>query len=192
MNLLLFSLLTRRDIFAHAALAASVPNGPDIYFYSEVTPESCLQLTKAVREKSAVCVSAQNKFGLESPPPISLHIQSRGGSLFPAFHVCDLLGACNVHTHIEGMVASSACGKRRFMTQHSFMLLHEPSIVVSEGKYSDIALEKANMDTIFNAMIEVYERHSALTRDQVRRLLFAERYLSSQECLEYGLVDEIL
>ena len=79
-----------------------------------------------------------------NPKPIRLYITSNGGSVHQVFSAIDtILGMkVPVHTVCKGFVASagtllSLAGKRRFITENSYMLIHELR-TGSWGKFTEI------------------------------------------------------
>ena len=78
------------------------------------------------------------------------------------------------------------------MTKNSFMLIHELRTGV-EGKYSDIMDEKENCDKLMNVIRDIYLEKTAgkLTQEFLEKTLKRDILLSSSECLDVGLVDEI-
>lgn len=158
-----------------------------VFFYTDVSAESTLELCNAIRDTHTTT---------------HVHIQSHGGSAMAAFHVCDFFHVYPtvIHTHVEGIAASAASlmsvsGDVRTMSPHSFLLLHQPSMTPSSQEkmtYSDLQDESYNMHLVLEQMIDVYVSHSRLNRTSARELIMTERYLTSNECLQLGLVDAVL
>tara|TARA_Y100000991_G_C21782532_1_gene267805 strand:- start:209 stop:613 length:405 start_codon:yes stop_codon:yes gene_type:complete len=133
-----------------------------------------------------------------SPPPINLHIQSEGGSLYHALYIIDLIRELNtpVHTYIDGFAASAATlisvvGTKRYMTENSLMLIHQLSGSES-GKYYELEDQMNNMDILMNIIRKIYLNYSTITPNYLEYLLQKDLWLESKTCLEYGLVDEII
>ena len=78
------------------------------------------------------------------------------------------------------------------MTQHSIMLIHQPSVDIPQSKFAEIKDEAYNLELLFDAMLDIYVSHSKLEKNQVRNMILNERYLTATECLKYGFIDEIL
>ncbi len=169
----------------------------DIYFYAPVTQRTCFELKNKLNLlefKSNIFVS-QYKM---SPPPINLHIQSEGGSLYHALYIIDLIRELNtpVHTYIDGFAASAATlisvvGTKRYMTENSLMLIHQLSGSES-GKYYELEDQMNNMDILMNIIRKIYLNYSTITPNYLEYLLQKDLWLESKTCLEYGLVDEII
>lgn len=172
---------------------------PEVFFYDDVTVESCLKLQQEIRGQGILSRNIRQQLKLSHYPPIDLHIQSDGGILSSALNVCDFIESFDlpVHTYIEGSVASSAsliavCGDRRFMTKRSTLLIHEPSTDLGVAKQSVMQDEAHNMNLLCSFMVDIYTSRSKLQRKQVLHMIQNEKYLNASECLRFGLVDEII
>tara|TARA_Y100000746_G_scaffold232285_1_gene248641 strand:+ start:650 stop:1279 length:630 start_codon:yes stop_codon:yes gene_type:complete len=171
---------------------------PEVFLYDDISVDSCLTLQKELRENGVLSRTIQQQLKLETYPPISLHIQSDGGTLSSALNVCDFIESFDVpiHTHVEGLVASAAslisvCGDYRYMTKRSTMLIHQPSAEAS-GSVAFIQDEAHNMRLMYDLMIDIYVEHSKLKKNDVIRMIENEKYLNASDCLRFGLIDEIV
>tara|TARA_B110000114_G_C14720467_1_gene249056 strand:- start:56 stop:523 length:468 start_codon:yes stop_codon:yes gene_type:complete len=142
--------------------------------------------------------SKQLKIKYNKVFPIHLHIQSGGGTLMPTFFVCDIIKSLDtpVYIFIDGFVASAAslisvCGSKRYMTKHSFMLIHQLQSQ-SSGKFSEMKDEIQNLDFFMENVEDVYIQNSNITKHELRQLLSNELWINSRECMRLGLVDEII
>ena len=62
----------------------------DVYFYAPVTQRSCFELKNKLMDLDAKSKIFQVQYKIE-PPPIHLHIQSEGGSLYHTLYMICLL-----------------------------------------------------------------------------------------------------
>ena len=104
-----------------------------IYFYSGVTRPKILQLNKFIFNLNVKMLSKTGPLEYE-PPPIKLHINSYGGSVFAGLAALDYIknSKVPVHTIIDGCAASAATlmscvGTHRQMHRNSCMLVHQLS-----------------------------------------------------------------
>ena len=166
------------------------PDNRSLYFYGDVTDESCFWLSKTLEEFS--------QKGDENEP-IHLHIQSIGGSLIPTFNVVDTIERIPspVYTYVDGFAASAASlisvvGKKRYMGKHSLILLHQLS-AKNEGTYNNMVDEMLNLNKMMEFLKDIYLEHSKLNRDKLIDILSHDnRWMDAQLSLKYGLVDEII
>ena len=104
-----------------------------IYFYSGVTRPKILQLNKYIFNLNVNMLSKTGPLEYE-PPPIKIHINSYGGSVFAGLAALDYIknSKVPVHTIIDGCAASAATmmscvGTHRQMHRNSCMLVHQLS-----------------------------------------------------------------
>jgi len=167
-----------------------------IYFYSEVDRDTIRELIEGLREAEDYCLQTKRQMNLKKVP-IYLHINSYGGCIFSALNAIDYIEACSVpvYTIIEGSTASagtliSVCGKKRFIRPNAHMLIHQLS---SEcwGKMSELEDEFSNLKAIMSKLKTIYKDHTAIPKNELKRLLKHDLWLNSDQCLEYGLVDDL-
>ena len=169
----------------------------NIYFYGAVSESSTLQLKNKLDELDLHSQITAIHYKIEAPP-IHLHIQSYGGSLLHTFYIMDVIKTLKtpVYTYIDGFAASAAtlmsvCGKRRFMTESSVMLVHQLSSGAS-GKFEEIKNEYSNLVEFMEIIKKTYLNNSNISSDNLDVLLKQDLWLNSKKSLEYGFIDEII
>ena len=169
----------------------------NLYFYGPVSQESTTILRTQLVELDKK--SRLFEISYDSPPlPINLHIQSGGGSLLHTYYIVDLIKNLKtpIHTYIDGFAASAAtlisvAGDKRFMTKNSMMLIHQLSSQNS-GKFLEIEDDMSNLKTMMSLLRNIYLENTNLTDEILTELLKKDLWLTSDICLEYGLVDKII
>ena len=168
-----------------------------IYFYGKVTDETCLQLTQTLKMMD-IAAKHQKVMYPQLEPVIDLHIQSGGGSLMPTLYVCDVIKNSDtpIHTYVDGYCASAAslisvCGKKRYMTKHSALLIHQLSAMAA-GKFNELKTEVNNLNSFMNSIRDIYLKNTKIDKDSLESLLKTDVWLDSDICLQYGLIDEII
>ncbi len=169
----------------------------DIYFYSPITQRSCFELKNKINELDTKSTIMHVQYKID-PPPIHLHIQSNGGSLFHTLYIVDLIKNLNtpVYTYVDGFAASAATlisvvGKKRFITKNSLMLVHQLSGSDS-GKFDELEDQMTNMKVLMSAIKMIYLNNTDINPLQLNSLLKKDLWLNAETCLLYGLVDEII
>jgi ATP-dependent protease ClpP protease subunit len=169
-----------------------------ISFYSEISDSTISNLIGVIREKNVQCCRVQYEFDLETPPPIHLHINSYGGWVFSGFAAMEQIihNKIPIYTYVDGMSASAATylsivGKKRYIYEHASMLIHQISSGFW-GKYNEFLDEKKNLDMLMDTMRGMYKEYTSMTTTMINNLLKKDLYLTAEECLKYGLVDEII
>jgi len=175
--------------------------GPDtdkdknhLYFYTDVTQASCLDLNRKITSLNKELL----KYSIEydcPPPPIFLHINSIGGDLLASFSVVDTIITSRIPivSIIEGSAASAAtiismvCHKR-YITKHSFMLIHQLSSACS-GKFQELQDDFENDKKFMALLTSLYKEHTTMSDKKIKSVLLHDIWWSSQECMEHGLVD---
>ena len=170
----------------------------EIYLYGAITQRSCFELKKLLTDMNIKMKTYQLQYNTEIPPPIHLHIQSEGGSLYHTLYIIDLIDNLDtdVYTYIDGFAASAATlisvvGKKRFMTKNSLMLIHQLSGADS-GKFNELQDQMSNMTILMSILTNVYLNYTKIDKETLSQLLKKDLWLDSETCLNYGLVDEIL
>lgn len=169
----------------------------NIYFNDDITMESVTNLNRSIRDLQNELIIMGVKNGID-PPPIKLHITTYGGLVHAAFSAiaCIKSSKIPVHTIVDGYAASagtliSVCGARRYIHRHSSMMIHE----LSAGTWGRMSMMEDQMDDLKKMMVklkEIYTNHSNLTNKQLDKILKKDSDWYADECLEKGLVDEII
>lgn len=79
------------------------------------------------------------------------------------------------------------------MSRHSMMLSHQASLPIREDllPYSELRDNTVNLHKCMDALIDIYSETSKLDKDSVKQLLGNEQFLTAQECMQCGFIDEI-
>jgi len=106
-----------------------------IYFYSEVSKKTVYELNREIRIVTQKMLDMQRKYNTD-PPPIYLHINSYGGSIFAAMSTVDIIkyNKVPIYSIVEGCAASAATlmsvvANKRFIRPHAHMLIHQLSTI---------------------------------------------------------------
>lgn len=170
--------------------------GNKIFFYDTITKKNILNLFIEVERLN-------NKLAQESQlynfsPIIELHIHSSGGELYAGVSAYDRLknNKIPIHTIIEGEACSAAtlialAGKKRYITENSMILIHQIRTWFS-GKHNDLEDEMKTANKLMDNLIGIYTMHTNMKETKLQQIIRREEYLTAQECLKMGFVDEIL
>ena len=170
-----------------------------IYFYSDVSRDSILQLNKTLHTISNdIICHAQIVQGVRDS--IFLHINSNGGELFSGIaavdHILNIQKEVKIVSVIDGVAASAASlmsivASKRLMHKHSRILIHQLSSNIW-GKYSDIEDEKLNLDNNMKMIKEIYLQYTKIPKTKLSEMLKHDIFLNASECVKNGLVDEVI
>ena len=166
--------------------------GNYVYFYSPVNTLANMELNKILVELDNQIQEVDEKGTV-----IHLHIKSGGGDVFSAFSTVDTISRLKtkVHTHIDGFAASAAtimscAGKHRTIGKHGFSMIHQCSNSF-EGKFSEIQDNLENVKCIMDTIKHFYKKHTKIPSKKLEEILKRDRYMTAEETLKYGIVDEI-
>ena len=170
--------------------------------FSRLMMERILFLGTAINDDIANIIQAQILF-LESTDPtkdIQIYVNSPGGSVSAGLGIYDTmqLAQCDVSTTCTGMAASmgavlltaGAAGKRSALP-HSRVMIHQP-LGGARGQASDILIAAQEIEKTRNELYTIISEHSGQPLEKIFADGDRDFWLSSQEALEYGMIDEIL
>lgn len=171
-------------------------NKNHIYFYTDVTQESCNELTQNINDLNKELLKYSIDYDCP-PPSIFLHINSLGGDLLSAFGVVDTIQTSRIPivSIIQGQAASAAtiismsCHKR-YMTKNSFMLIHQLSNGCY-GKFEEIKDDFENDTTFMETLYSLYQEHTTMNLKKIKKALKHDLWWNLDKCIENGLVDEV-
>ncbi|MGH6810434.1 MAG: ATP-dependent Clp protease proteolytic subunit, partial [Ensifer adhaerens] len=159
-------------------------------------------LTGPVEDQMATLVCAQLLF-LEAENPkkeIALYINSPGGVVTAGMAIYDTMQFIKpaVSTLCIGQAASMgslllAAGHKdmRFATPNSRIMVHQPSGGF-QGQASDIERHAKDILKMKRRLNEVYVKHCGRTYEEVEQTLDRDHFMSSDEALDWGLIDKVI
>ena len=168
-----------------------------IYYYAGVNRDSAAELNKKIGEIESKSLTLGYNLDID-PPTLKLLINSGGGSITAGISSMDtiLRTKVPVHTYVDGFCASAATflsvvGEKRFMSRNSYMLIHQLSTNFW-GKYSEFEDEKQNLDLMMTTIKNVYKKYTTVPMKKIDEILKHDLMWDAKQCLEYGLIDEII
>lgn len=170
--------------------------------YSRLLKERVIFLVGPINDQVANLVVAQLLF-LESENPdkeISLYINSPGGSISAGMSIYDTMQFIKpeVSTLCIGMAASmgafllqaGAKGKR-FALPNSTVMIHQP-LGGFQGQASDIEIHAKYILSLREKLYTLMAEHTGRTVEEIARDSERDNFLTAQEALDYGLIDQVL
>ncbi len=170
--------------------------------FSRLLKERIIFLNGPVHDGMSTLVVAQLLF-LESENPkkeISMYINSPGGVVTSGLSIYDTMQYVRppVSTLIVGQAASMgsllACAgapKMRFALPNSRIMVHQPSGGY-QGQATDIMIHAEETQKLKKRLNEIYSKHSGQPVEAVEAALERDNFMSPQEALEWGHLDEIV
>lgn len=136
----------------------------------------------------------------DSTKDINMYLNSPGGSIYAGLAIYDTMQhlKCDVSTTCMGMsmsmaavlLAGGAKGKR-YALPNSTILIHQP-LGGAEGQAADIEITAKEILRLRKSLYEILSHHTGQTVEKIQQDSDRNYYLSAQQAVEYGLIDEIL
>ena len=130
---------------------------------------------------------------------ITLNITSYGGDVYAMLGTIDYFKSLpvKVNTHCVGACMSAAavilaCGTgKRSMTENSTVMVHEGSAFES-GKTSDVLKGADHLKKLQSNINRIMGDVTNKSTEFWEGVSKSDTYLTAEECLEYGIIDEII
>lgn len=134
---------------------------------------------------------------------IQLYINSPGGSVTAGFAIYDTMQyiKCEVSTICIGLAASfgafllagGAKGKRMALPNTEIMI-HQPAIHGNgvQGQATDIRIVSDHIQKSKQRLNRILAQNTGRSLEEIKRDTERDHYMTAQEALEYGLIDQIL
>ena len=131
---------------------------------------------------------------------IHLYINSPGGDVVATLAMYDTMQmlSCPVATYCVGQAASGGAillaggtkGKR-YVLPHSRVMVHQPAGGVS-GQVTDIEIQAAEILRYRETLNAILAHHTGKSVEQIAKDTDRDFFLSAEQSIEYGLVDQVL
>ena len=169
--------------------------------YSRLLKDRIIFLGEEINDAVASIVVAQLLF-LESEDPskdIHLYINSPGGSVTAGMAIYDTMNYIkpDVQTVCIGQAASmgalllSAGAKgKRFALEHSRIMIHQP-LGGARGQATDIEIQAKEILRMKEMLSQILANVSGKSVEEILRDTERDNYMSAQEAVEYGLIDQV-
>ena len=142
---------------------------------------------------------------LEAEDPnadINFYINSPGGVVTAGMAIYDTMQYIkpDVSTIVMGQAASmgsllaqSGAKDKRFMLPSARHMIHQP-LGGAQGQASDIEIRAKEIVRVKRELTEVYVKHNTAgkTYEQFESAMDRDNFMTSQEALDFGLVDKVV
>ena len=170
--------------------------------YSRLLKERVIFIVGAIEDHMANLVVAQLLF-LESENPdkdVHLYINSPGGSVTAGLSIYDTMRFIkpDVSTMCIGQAASMGAfllsggtqGKR-YILPNARTMIHQPS-GGAQGQATDIEIQAKEILFLRERLNTLLAEHTGQSLEVIGRDTERDRFMSSEQSVEYGLVDEVI
>ena len=169
--------------------------------YSRLLRERIIFVVGPIDDNVANLIVAQMLFAEyeNADKEVRIYINSPGGSVTAGLSIYDTMQFinCDVRTVCLGQAASMGAlllaggtkGKRSCLP-NSRVMIHQPS-GGSQGQASDIEIQAKEILYLRTRMNEIMASHTGKSVAEVARDTERDHFLTPQQALDYGIVDEI-
>jgi ATP-dependent Clp protease, protease subunit len=177
-------------------------NATVISVFDRLMLDRIIFLGTGINDQVANIINAQLLF-LESVDPkkdIQIYLNSPGGSVYAGLGIYDTMQfvSPDVATICTGMAASmgavllcaGAEGKRSAL-KHSRVMIHQP-LGGASGQASDIEITAREIQKLKKELYDIIATHSKQPYKKVWKDSDRDYWMTSQEALDYGMIDEVL
>ncbi len=170
--------------------------------YSRLLKERVIFLVGPVNDQSANLVVAQLLF-LESENPekdISLYINSPGGSVSAGMAIFDTMQFIkpDVSTLCTGLAASmgafllaAGAKEKRFSLPNSRIMIHQP-LGGAQGQAADIEIQAREILYLRERLNQILADNTGRSMEQISRDTDRDNFMSAEQAVEYGMIDNVL
>ena len=170
--------------------------------YSRLLKDRIIFLGGPINDDVANIVIAQLLF-LESEDPkkeIRLYVNSPGGSVTATLAIMDTMALVKppVSTTCVGLAASGgawvlSAGQKgkRFILPNAEVMIHQP-LGGTEGQASDIEIAARHMLRTKSNLNKIMAKNTGKPLAQVEKDVDRDYFMTADEAVKYGLVDEII
>jgi ATP-dependent Clp protease protease subunit len=170
--------------------------------YSRLLKDRIIFLGSQVNDEVANVLVAQ-MLHLQSEDPkadVHLYINSPGGSVTAGLAIYDTMQfiSCDVATFCIGQAASmgavllaaGAKGKR-FCLPNARIMIHQP-LAGMQGTAEEILIHANEFKKTKRKLNEILMKHSGQSLDAIEKDTDRDRFMSAEEGVAYGLVDQVI
>ena len=169
--------------------------------FSRLLNDRIIFLSDEVNDTTASLVVAQLLF-LEAQDPdkdIYFYINSPGGSVTAGMAIYDTMKfiKCDVSTICIGMAASmgafllsSGTKGKRIALPNSQIMIHQP-LGGAKGQATDIKIQAELILRTRDNLNRILAENTGRSIDEIARDTERDNFMTSQQALEYGLIDKI-
>ncbi len=170
--------------------------------YSRLLKDRIIMLSGEVNDQVASTIVAQLLF-LEAQDPdkdIYFYINSPGGVITSGLSMFDTMNYIkpDIVTICMGQAASMgafllACGTpgKRYALPNARIMIHQPS-GGAQGQSTDIQIQAQEIQRLKDTLNEILAEKTGKKSKQIAKDTERDNFMSSQEAVEYGLIDKVL
>lgn len=170
--------------------------------YSLLLRNRIIMLGTPINDQIANLIVAQLLYldNEDNSLPITMYINSPGGMVYSGMAIYDTMQQVRsqVATYAVGFTASfgtvlltAGTKGMRYALPNATIHMHQP-LGGAQGQASDIAIQAQEILRLRSDLNEILSYHTGQPVEKIAKDTDRDIYMSAQEAMEYGLVDEVL
>jgi ATP-dependent Clp protease protease subunit len=170
--------------------------------YSRLLKSRIVFLQGEVTDESASVVVAQMMFLQQEQPKADIHlyVNSPGGSVTAGLSIYDVMQSvsCDVATYCIGQAASmgavllaAGAKNKRNALPNARIMIHQP-LGGMRGTTTEILIRLKENQRLKKVLSEILVKHTGKTYDMVESDTDRDKFMSSEEARDYGLIDHVV
>ncbi|HFI2451245.1 TPA: ATP-dependent Clp protease proteolytic subunit [Streptococcus suis] len=197
--------MSKRSNFMIPVVIEQTSRGERSYdIYSRLLKDRIIMLTGPVEDNMANSIIAQLLF-LDAQDPtkdIYLYVNTPGGSVSAGLAIVDTMNfiKADVQTIVMGtaasmgtIIASSGAKGKRFMLPNAEYMIHQPMGGTGGGtQQTDMAIAAEHLLKTRNKLEKILADNSDKTVKQIHKDAERDYWMSAEETLAYGFIDQIM
>ena len=170
--------------------------------YSRLLRERVVFVGTAIDDDIANLVVAQ-LLHLEAEDPekdIQMYVNSPGGGVYAGLAIYDTMRfikpdvattCCGIAMSMGSLLLAGGTPGKRFALPNSRILIHQPSGGF-QGQSTDIEIHARETLALRARLDEIYANHTGQTVEKVHDDMDRDRFFTSEQAVDYGLVDKVI
>ncbi len=170
--------------------------------YSLLLKERIIFLGTPIDDQVANVIVAQLLFlnREDSEREIQMYINSPGGVIYAGLAIYDTMQmisnkittvAVGVTASFGTVLLSAGTKGQRFALPHATIHMHQP-LGGAQGQATDIEIQAREILRLKSRLNGILASHTGKTLEEIEKVTERDLYLSAEQAVEYGLVDEVL
>lgn len=186
-------------------ITEKTPNGMEQYdLPSRLLKDRIITVNSQVEPNMAMSVTQQLLYldAQDQTKPVVMYINSPGGSVSDGLMIVDTMNYIKspVYTVVVGLAASmgtiiASSGEKghRYMLPNAEYLIHQPMGGAAGGtQQTDMAIIAKHLETTRFKLNTILSNASGKDMDTIAHDTERDNWMSAQETLEYGFIDEVV
>ena len=169
--------------------------------FSRLMMDRVIFLGTEINDYTANVIQAQLLYldSVDSDQDINLYLNTPGGSVYAGLGIYDTMQfvKARVATICTGLAASMGAvllvaGEKgmRAALPHSRVMIHQPLGGI-QGQASDIEITAKEILKLKDELYQIISEKSGKSMEQIRKDADRDHWMTSQEALEYGMIDRL-